>query len=302
MTTTEEIKANARDWMEKVNVQLIPKVDKISSHYVVTGDDRIPDKTKFPRVSSILDVLSKDGLIKNRRYKEQNYIIDTLTDMFTHIDPDFFKGASVKQRISEVVYNSAVSWEEAWDEAGAYGTAAHNLLEELTYDPEVFVERKFIPVVDAWFKFLDSNNFLDSIIATEQSLYYYEDEQSHGRSVKFAGTADMICRDSDGNLTIVDYKTSSRFLPEHCLQGAAYSIALKYSGNQTFLKDEDLERPVRVIILKLPKTEDKLLDSKEIKNISEHQQIFFNLCEASAWKSNTTNKWIRKDVKRNTQI
>ena len=164
------------------------------------------------------------------------------------------------------------------------------------------MERKFIPVVDAWFKFLDSNNFLDSIIATEQSLYYYEDEQSHGRSVKFAGTADMICRDSDGNLTIVDYKTSSSFLPEHCLQGAAYSIALKYSGNQTFLKDEDLERPVRVIILKLPKTEDKLLDTKEIKNISEHQQIFFNLCEASAWKSNTTNKWIRKNAKRNTQV
>lgn len=249
--------------------------------YLIQGDSRIPEGTVFPRVTSIIDVLDKGKGLEIWRWNlGYEYIKNTLPYLLTFA-PDLQYDA-----ILQMVEKSKDAAEEVRKESSDFGSQAHYLLEELTYNPNIPYEDKFKPVVDAWYGWLRDSGFDSRIVATEQSLYYYKD------GIQFAGTADLIVRDTDNRLVVIDYKTSKDFHAEMVLQvGGAYTLALAYSGNKTFLTNEDLTQPMRAIIVKLPKTEDKQIQIKEIKNIPEHQNIFKNICEVRLWKSNRKNKW-----------
>lgn len=292
MTITSDIRSSVR-------------LDFNGKRYQVENDDRIPTKADLiakggykefdellSRVSSILDVLDRGKGLEIWRWNLGfEYVRKRLGLVCEYPRPMLFYA------ISSLVKESRDAGEEVRKESSDFGSQAHYLLERLTYNRDLPFDPKFKPVVDAWSQWLEETGFGSRIISTERSLYYYDE------SIKFAGTADLICRDTEENgsgLIVIDYKTSKDFHPEQVLQvGGAYTLALAYSGNQTFLNNEDMSVPMRAIVVKLPKTEGMQIEIKEIKNIPEQQKIFKNLCEVRQWKSDKTNKWKRSSKKKN---
>ena len=108
------------------------------------------------------------------------------------------------------------------DTAADWGSTIHNLIESLSYDSSVFEPEEFSYAVNSWYSWLSESKM--SILATEQPLYFY-DEETH---VRYCGTADLIALTEDKeNIVIADYKSGKRIYATHSLQTSAYSMALK---------------------------------------------------------------------------
>ena len=170
------------------------------------------------------------------------------------------------------------------DTAADWGSTIHNLIERLSYDSSVFVPEEFSYAVNSWYSWLSESKM--SILATEQPLYFY-DEETH---VRYCGTADLIALTEDKeNIVIADYKSGKRIYATHSLQNSAYSMALKQ-----LLSDLDYTGQPRCMVVKLPKTTDEKFQVRESSNVPWQEEVFYAMAEnqllVKSWESNR-NKW-----------
>ena len=170
------------------------------------------------------------------------------------------------------------------DTAADWGSRIHHLIDRLSYDSSVFVPSEFSHAVDSWYTWISGNNL--SIIATEQPLYFY-DEETH---VRYCGTADLIAMTQDERILIADYKSGARIYATHSLQNSAYSMALKQ-----LLSDLDYTGQPRCMVVKLPKTTDEKFQVRESSNVPWQEEVFYAMAEnqllVKSWESNR-KKWL----------
>ena len=171
------------------------------------------------------------------------------------------------------------------DTAADWGSTIHNLIESLSYDSSVFVPEEFSYAVNSWYSWLSESKM--SILATEQPLYFY-DEETH---VRYCGTADLIALTEDKeNIVIADYKSGKRIYATHSLQNSAYSMALKQ-----LLSDLDYTGQPRCMVIKLPKNTDEKFLVRESSNVPWQEEVFYAMAEnqllVKSWESNR-KKWL----------
>ena len=170
------------------------------------------------------------------------------------------------------------------DTAADWGSRIHHLIDRLSYDSSVFVPEEFSHAVDSWYTWISGNNL--SIIATEQPLYFY-DEETH---VRYCGTADLIAMTQDERILIADYKSGARIYPTYSLQNSAYSMALKQ-----ILSDLDISTQPKCMVVKLPKTAEEKFEVRESQNVEWQEEVFFAMAEnqllVKSWESDR-KKWV----------
>ena len=170
------------------------------------------------------------------------------------------------------------------DTAADWGSRIHHLIDRLSYDSSVFVPEEFSHAVDSWYTWISGNNL--SIIATEQPLYFY-DEETH---VRYCGPADLIAMTQDERILIADYKSGARIYATHSLQNSAYSMALKQ-----ILSDLDISTQPKCMVVKLPKTAEEKFEVRESQNVEWQEEVFFAMAEnqllVKSWESDR-KKWV----------
>ena len=148
----------------------------------------------------------------------------------------------------------------------------------------MFVPEEFSHAVDSWYTWISGNNL--SIIATEQPLYFY-DEETH---VRYCGTADLIAMTQDERILIADYKSGASIYPTYSLQNSAYSMALKQ-----ILSDLDISTQPKCMVVKLPKTAEEKFEVRESQNVEWQEEVFFAMAEnqllVKSWESDR-KKWV----------
>ena len=250
--------------------------------YHVHGDERISREVVLPRVTSILNIIEKQGLRTWAMNMALQYVRDNL-------QAERMKDMYSSMKVDELLEEAAKAHLVRRDTAADYGTEAHALLQQLVIDPNTAVPDKFAPVVNAWDEWLNESDI--SIIATEMSVYYHDSVQNEP-PVSFAGTADLIAVDSDNNPVICDYKTGAKVYPEYALQMGAYSLGLSYCGIGNFFSATQLKN-TRAFVIRLPKEENSSTEIKEVLDMGAQREAFLTACKLRQWQS-SRNKWVPK--------
>ena len=271
-TVAEEIRKQMADWNKTVSIEVADN----NKQYVVKGDKRIAEDTYLDRVTSILGIIDKYPL----RIWAMNQALDYVKE---HI------GSGMP--LDDIINNARHAHEQRRDDAANFGTEAHYLLQQYTDDISIGIPAKFQPVIDSWETWVAESGL--QIVATEQSLYYHDES----KGISFAGTADVIAIDHEGNPVIVDYKTGAGIYPEHALQMAAYSLGLWYCSIGNFMS-VDVLNDVRAFILRLPKEEGLKPEIKEVNNLVGQQESFLHAVKLKQWQSDR-GKWKRSKSRGN---
>ena len=297
------------------NIEVV--LAKNGKGYHIIGDPSLSEDKILPRVTSITGVLDKGmGLeiwktklitqallnevsstaIKNWitefGFANEGMATDKLDNFLRELEnrPLEVQARYIRKKLGgdQAIKTAKMAPENVRKESSDFGSQAHDLLQHLSYDSETSYGSKFEPVVSAWKKWMTETGFMDNILGTEVSLYYDKD------GIQFSGTLDLLCQDQDGNLCVIDYKTGNSFNREMVLQvGGGYTLALQHSGNKILSEKIDFDKPMRAIVVKLPKTQNTEIAIKEINFIELQQETFLKLCEVYEWRKNTTNKWVR---------
>jgi len=296
MTTTNELDiatkvADTRKAIEKWQSEVQVSLSDDYKNYMVEGDERIDSNLHLPRVTQINGVLEQKGL----RYVAMNAALDYVEE---HIG---------ETSVEALIEGARGESERRRDGAANFGSRAHALLNFLARDPNYKVDPEFDEVVRGWEKFKTEMNL--EILATEIPLYCHDTNGSV--PITFAGTADLLGMDGDGNFVIVDYKTGSGLRATDALQQVAYSLALAYCGIGNFMDARDAVS-MRAFVVRFPselcedpctvhkkpkdcETEfDPKVHIKEVKEVVTQQEFFVATAKMRAWKSGRSNKWVRR--------
>jgi hypothetical protein len=168
------------------------------------GDFYYIEKRPFDRVTGILKIINKPGLIT---WGIKEAAKAALADPSLTVED-----------IVAAVYGGR-------DTAGDIGSMLHHVAEDKVSDRKVDLEKltaSVMPYATALVNYLESTK--PKVLFTETTVFNVD----HG----YAGTLDLIAEDHSGATWILDYKTGNRIYPEHGLQQIAYK-------NATHLRKED---------------------------------------------------------------
>jgi len=186
----------------------------------------------LPSVTTILNIISKPALIPWAARHERAYVVtiagriyQRLKDTFTEYIPAEDFVTDLKQGLEDPAHKQLLK------KAASIGTEVHNLIDWFMAG-ELSKKRKAMPPklttrearrsFRHWRKWRDSVH-LTPILSEEQVASLL-----HG----YAGTLDLYAK-VDGELCVVDYKTSARVYEESFLQNCFYRLALHEQGYQT---------------------------------------------------------------------
>jgi len=218
---------------DKVNGLLWWAVDQTLRHL----DANLASGVVVPTIEGFLDcaVGRIESALGSRESLSRGELEDTINALDTCVGNDLvgwsnLRGVAAKARDANL------------GNAADLGTVVHNWLEEyvnhkylnkaeMPAEPSDPVVQRAIKKWLAW----EAKQDIEWLM-TEERLY------SH--TWHYAGTMDAVAV-VNGKLTLIDYKTSKKVYPEHRLQTAAYSMAIKEEYN------EDIEQR---IIIRLSKT------------------------------------------------
>tara|TARA_B100000029_G_C17484957_1_gene926884 strand:+ start:450 stop:1274 length:825 start_codon:yes stop_codon:yes gene_type:complete len=163
----------------------------------------------FPSVTTILDVISKPGLLRwtqNTAFSNMKKALENRAGASHDISPSWIKETmdDIKKR-----YN------EEREEAAILGTRAHKVIEELLAGESPEIDGEMRPIYESFSEWKSSVDL--EITSTEVVVYspYYG----------YAGTIDAIGTTNKGQV-VIDWKTGNALYPEHSFQVAAYARAL----------------------------------------------------------------------------
>jgi|19_taG_2_1085344.scaffolds.fasta_scaffold02768_6 hypothetical protein len=275
LNLSDKLRKTLGEWNDGITVSLTDS----GKEYTVSGDDRLTEHDKLIRVTDVLGIIDKFALRTWAMNMALDYVRNNLFETIRK------KENPPSQVLESVLQDAALAHENKRDTAATFGSDAHDLLQRLAIDPNAYVDKKFDTVVNSWRQFMSDSKL--EIIGTEISFYH------HTLDISFAGTADLVAIDPDGNIVIADYKTGARLYPETCLQLSAYVMGLDFCiGNKIKKFDPNYYRNVRALAIRLPKTEDDSIEIKEVKNIPYHKEEFIHAYKLKAWQS-FRNKWAR---------
>ena len=131
-------------------------------------------------------------------------------------------------------------------EAGRIGTVVHGLVEDYLKGKEIPTQNDK-RVVNCWNLFLKWwENQEYEPIEIEKKLY--------SKKYNYAGTLDLVVKDKEGNLVLIDIKTSNQISFDYYLQLNAYWFAYE---------EETKQKISKALVVRLPKS-DKKIDVQEI--------------------------------------
>jgi hypothetical protein len=131
-------------------------------------------------------------------------------------------------------------------EAGRIGTVVHGLVEDYLKGKEIPTQNDK-RVVNCWNLFLKWwENQEYEPIEIEKKLYC--------KKYNYAGTLDLVVKDKEGNLVLIDIKTSNQISFDYYLQLNAYWFAYE---------EETKQKISKALVVRLPKS-DKKIDVQEI--------------------------------------
>jgi hypothetical protein len=264
----ESGKLSAPDWL---NWPVDPQTLAPEGHYAIEGVGFLP------RVSLILDTISKPGLVRWAERQGEDRVLAAVkraaTALRTHPDAP---GRLVGQTFKEL---GALRQEARATNAAALGTAAHAWIEwwsrrALGEDrPEPVIVEAIRPAVDAWKRWAADVAFTPLLV--EHRAWCTEP------SCGFAGTLDSVA-EVEGQTTLCDWKRASSIDREgYDLQiGGAYSHLLTRSTG--LIAD-------RALIVKLPQTAGDV-ETRELTplQMTELLEIFRALLTFWRWQRERT--------------
>ena len=131
-------------------------------------------------------------------------------------------------------------------EAGRIGTVVHGLVEDYLKGKEIPTQNDK-RVVNCWNLFLKWwENQEYEPIEIEKKLYC--------KKYNYAGSLDLVVKDKEGNLVLIDIKTSNQISFDYYLQLNAYWFAYE---------EETKQKISKALVVRLPKS-DKKVDVQEI--------------------------------------
>lgn len=149
------------------------------------------------------------------------------------------------------------------DAAASIGTAAHRMI-ECYFTGERFEKENYSPAdVDAaenavlsFYEWVKRHNIKP--IANEMQLV--------SDNYKFGGTIDCLC-EIDGELELLDFKTSKQIYDEHFIQLSAYRALLEEAGHKV----------ARCRILRIGRDETEGFEERTMTDTSKHFELFKHL-------------------------
>lgn len=170
-------------------------------------------KDKYKRILEVSDDHKQITLPDSRYYRRNGKYYPSVT----HVLSSYPKGIHYEKWLKQVGFSSNYLVKKAAEE----GNIVHNLIEEYLLGKEIkffnpydkpkmepHVWQMFLNFVDFW------NTHKPKLIKTEVHLF--------SDKYKVAGTCDLVC-EIDGDLWIIDHKTSNQLQTVYELQAAIYS-------------------------------------------------------------------------------
>jgi hypothetical protein len=196
----------------------------------------LEDGTRLPRVTSILDAISKARLVSWAARVEREHVVRVASEM-GQVDT-LSLGANLGQ----------YAHERELEEANAIGSAVHTRIEwrlkrELGREvgPKPFLNGPGLIAYTAWTRWREAVELKP--IHIEQRVW----SRTHG----YAGTMDLFCEMTLPGVgrvfSLPDWKTSKRIYGEAGIQNAAYTEALVEMGHA--------KHPISGVIVRLPKVD-----------------------------------------------
>lgn len=233
------------------------------------------DGESYPSVTHILSAaIAKPALINWAANTERAAVTEAAADLFEEwskliVFPQMPRESYLSTLL--VRLGTVKAHQKALAKGGEIGTQAHKLVEwtmrtaiGAEAGPKPDVSEKALWAFMAWEDWAKSVALKPVLI--EQTVY----SKVHG----FAGTLDMLAR-VNGELTLVDLKTSKSIYPEMFLQVAAYQKALEEMGYVV---------PTGRVILRLPKLDtDPAFEVVDVPPVEELFPVFLAAKELWKW-------------------
>ena len=211
---------------------------------------------KLPRVTTILNVISKPWLIEWERKQTLRRVNDELVnilDQTIEISRDF---------IDDLILRADSEAANVRDQAADLGKRAHEAVAKFLRGEEPEISPDVLPCYEAFLNWRKDSGI--EVIGSELCVASVK----HG----FAGTLDAIGR-HDGKLVLLDWKSSKAIYPIHSLQVAAYCLAWE---------EEFEEKVEEAWIVRFPKDHNegdedwKPVEAKQIMNLEGAKEAFLN--------------------------
>ena len=178
---------------------------------------KINVKKKYNRILEISDDAKQITLPDSRYYRRNGKYYPSVTYVLGY----YPKGKFFEDWLKKVGYSSNYIVKKAADE----GTQVHEMIESYLNNEELnFLSSNGDPLYNpnVWQMFLKFVEWWETYKPTllETEVHLFSDK------LKIAGTCDLVC-EIDGELWIVDFKTSNSIQTTHELQTAIYSECYK---------------------------------------------------------------------------
>ena len=178
-------------------------------------------KKSFNRILEISDDHKQITLPDGRYYQRNGEYYPSVTYVLSY----YPKGKFFEDWLKKVGYAS----EYIVKKAGEEGTLVHEMIEDYLNDKELNFLQHGIPMYDPkiWQMFMRFVDFWEKYNPTliEAEVHLFSDE------LKIAGTCDMVC-EIDGEIWVIDFKTSNNLQTTYDLQTALYSKCFEECFNK----------------------------------------------------------------------
>jgi len=241
--------------------------DDVPHTYNVNGID-------YPSVTKITGILDKPAL---RNW----YISRSINYMKEHIHPGV---AYDEIQLTELFKDAFYGGHRSRDTAANIGKEVHSWIERHIKHQIASGGRKEkypMPVHDGM------RSSVDKFLAWEEENspnYIFAERKLASMEYKFAGTVDIVYRDTDGDLVVSDIKTGKSIYEEHWLQVAGYVDALTEEDPvdlENFGYYGEISREIIHIPMKGNLTAHNL---KSDSKLDSEKEVFRNLASVYHWK------------------
>ena len=207
----------------------------------------VKDNQYIIGMSSVLGYLSAPALENWKRAQLTNAVKESMEQ--EEIPPD---------TIDRVLINAKANVNKRQDNTLSIGKVVHELVEKWLKKEKFTLPKNEIHLncLKKFQKFWKKNKL--KLMESEKILY---------SELGFAGTLDIIAKDSKGNLWLIDIKTSSGFFLTHIYQLHGYKYAYEEQTGKKINK---------MYIVRLPKSDDNF-EAREFTFQKRHQNAFLGL-------------------------
>ena len=256
-----------RPGFEDVEVKLVQEGRKRG--YRVSGPNGMTPPELQPSVTQILNVIDKSGALLGWARNQMGYKLEDLMRSAQHIpdreSPDF------DEWLGEVIKQAKKAPEKTRDDAADFGHLMHAVIAK--DQPAVTdTERMYLQAAEM---FLEAEGLTP--LVPELPVWH----NIH----RYAGTVDLVARDKQGAVVILDWKTGSRLSDNYAAQVAAYGKALLQMYTDVL--------PMRAMVVRVDK--EGTTEYKEV-NIESAFQTFLGAhhlwCELNGFGSAEKAVWL----------